>query len=131
MSDSLLSHVDALAASGKAVLSADDDTIVAIVKETIRSDQTASFYLTRAQAVAVREWYWTPERTRATGIRPISADEDEKIKSELGLDVTNFRYAPIECDCGHSYGAFDFLAQGIQQHGRDAVQEVFSLEKST
>jgi hypothetical protein len=131
MGDSLLSHVDAVAASGKAVVSADDDTVVALVKKAIESDQSVSFYLTRSQARAIREWYWTPERTRVTGIRPVSPEEDRKIKSELELNVTNFRYAPLECECGHVYGAYDFLAQGIRQHGLEGVKAVFSLTNST
>ena len=131
MSDPFLSHVDALTGSGKAVVSADDATVVALVKKAIESDQSASFYLTRSQASAVREWYWTPERTRFTGIKPISAEEDNKISSDLGLNVTNFRFAPSRCECGHEYGAFDFLAQGIRQHGLEAVRAIFSLENST
>ena len=93
--------------------------------------QSTSFYLTPSQAQAIREWYWTPERTRVTGIAPISAEEEQRIRSELGVDVTNFRYAPLKCECGHAYGAYDFLAQGVRQHGLAAVNAVFSLQNST
>lgn len=131
MNNSLLEHVDAIAAGGKAVISADDDTVVALVKAAIESDQSVSFYLTPSQAAAIRDWYWTPERTRLTGISRISAEEEQRIADELDIHVTNFRYAPMNCPCGHTYGAFDFLAQGVRQHGRNAVSAVFALRNST
>ena len=53
----MLSDIEAIAAAGKAVMVGDDKTIEAIVKDAIENDRTVSFYLTNAQAEAVREWY--------------------------------------------------------------------------
>jgi hypothetical protein len=43
------------------VFSADDDTIVEIVKEAINSGREATFCLSSAQSIAVRSWLLTPE----------------------------------------------------------------------
>lgn len=131
MSDSLLGHVEVLVGGGKAVASGSDEAIVFLVKRAIEDDLSVSFYLTPEQSRAVREWYWTPERTRFTGIAPISADEERRIRSELGVQVSNFRYAPMTCECGHTYGAYDFLAQGVKRHGLEAVNAVFGLRGAT
>jgi hypothetical protein len=131
MDRALIEEIDTVVASGKAVMNGDDRDIVDIVKEAIKTDKSASFYLTRAQANAIREWYWTPERIQLTGIEPISAEENERIRTELGINVTNFRYAPLQCECGHQYGAFDFLEQGVRQHGLTMVNSVFELKNST
>jgi hypothetical protein len=129
---SLLTHIEAVVGSGKAAISADDHSIVAVVQETIRSGKSASFYLSSEQADAVRAWYWTPERVEASGIKVVSSDEKDRIESELGIEnMESFRCTRIQCECGHVYGAFEFLQQGIRQHGADAVKEVFALESST
>jgi hypothetical protein len=132
MDKSLLAHIEAVAESGKATISADDTSIVAIVKETIRSGRSVSFYLTPGQADAVRAWYWTPERVKASGIKVVSSDEKAKIESELGIEnMVSFRCTRIQCECGHIYGAFEFLQQGIREHGVDAVRAVLSLKNLT
>jgi ethanolamine ammonia-lyase large subunit len=43
------------------VISADDDTIVEIVKDAINSGRHATLYLSSAQSSAVRSWLLTPE----------------------------------------------------------------------
>jgi hypothetical protein len=42
-------------------ISADDDTIVEIVKDAINSGRSATLYLSSAQSIAVRSWLLTPE----------------------------------------------------------------------
>jgi hypothetical protein len=86
MNRSLLSDIEAIAAAGKAVMVGDAKTIEAIVKDAIENDRTVSFYLTNAQAEAVREWYWKPSWVAHTGLREISAEEAAKIGSKLGLN---------------------------------------------
>ncbi|WP_316528336.1 hypothetical protein [Kitasatospora brasiliensis] len=127
----LLTEIDNIVATGKLVASADDQAIIDIVKAAIRGSASISFYLTRTQADAIKDWLWTPERTRRAGLRLISEEETQRIRAELGVEVANFRFSPIECDCGHTYGAFDFIQQGIREHGLDAVTSVFSLKNST
>jgi hypothetical protein len=94
--------------------------------------QTVSFYLSTCQANAVRAWYWTPERFKASGIKVVSSEEMARIKSELGIEnIESIRCGRIQCDCGHAYGAFEFLQQGAREHGVDAVAAVFALTNST
>ncbi|WP_051836963.1 hypothetical protein [Streptomyces sp. NRRL WC-3742] len=127
----LLAEIDKLVATGKMVASASDEAVADIVITTIANGVTASFYLTRAQATIVKDRFWTPERIRRSGLRPISEEETERIRAELGVKVTNFRITPIKCSCGHTYDAFDFIQQGIREHGIDVVNSVFSLKDST
>ncbi|MEU1216251.1 hypothetical protein ABZ424_28380 [Streptomyces sp. NPDC005790] len=129
MKNSMLADIETVAGSGKAVMSADDCTIVAIVQEAISSGRSASFYLSSEQYMTVRAWYWTPERIRKTGTRMVSSEEKAKIKSELGIeDIGPFHCNRITCECGEVYGAFEFLEQGIREHGKDAVRAVFALK---
>lgn len=131
MDTSLLSGIDAIAARGKVVVAADDGTVVALVKAVIESGGSASFYLTRAQADAVKEWYWTPERVASTGLAEVPDEEIARIREELGIErLTGFRFAPLPCGCGHRYGALDFLRQGVREHGPDVVKAIFALENS-
>ena len=132
MQETTLQRIDEVVKGGKLVVSGDDETMVAIVKAAILNDVSASFYLTQQQAEAVKAWYWTPERIEITGLKPISHEEEERIKTELGVkDIHNFRYAPLRCECGRTYGAFEFFQQGIRQHGLQMVNAVFSLQNST
>jgi hypothetical protein len=45
--------------------------------------------------------------------------------------IDHFRYSPFRCECGRTYGAFEFFQQGVREHGLEAVNAVFSLENST
>jgi hypothetical protein len=132
MANSPLSHLEAVLNSGKAIISADDDTIVALVKETIDSGRKATFYLSSAQSDAVRSWFFTPERIRTVGMQPVSAEEAARIETELGIaNIGSFRCNRIQCECGQMYGAFEFLQQGIREHGGDLVKAVFALDNFT
>jgi hypothetical protein len=132
MDKSFLSHIEVITGSGKATISADDHSVVGIVQDAIRSGRTASFYLSPDQANAVRSWYWTPKRVKASGIKTISSEERTRIESDLGIEnIESFRCTRIQCECGEFYGAFEFLQQGIREHGADAVRAVFRLENST
>lgn len=128
MNESMLTEIDAVAATGKAVLAGGDDGVVEVVKAAILADVSAAFYLTQEQSQAVKDWYWTPERVRSRGLEIVSTEENERIKSELGLDIPGFRFTPKKHECGHLYGAFDFLQQGIKQHGLETVRSVFNLK---
>lgn len=130
MYESMLAHIDAVTGSGKAIISTNECSIVEIVKETIKSGRSASFYLTNDQAKAIKAWYWTPERIEAFKLHPVSSDEKARIKTELGVTINSFRFSPIKCECGHEYGGFDFFQQGIREHGVDAIKAVFTLKNT-
>ncbi|MCD0451766.1 hypothetical protein LO762_21585 [Actinocorallia sp. API 0066] len=131
MDVSVLAEIDALAARGKIVIAADDDTVLSLVKEAIETEKSVSFYLTPEQAKAVRAWYWTSARIKARGLAKVSDEELEKIYSELGIaDLGTFRFTPTVCPCGHTYGAFEFFQQGINEHGVDTVNAVLSAKNT-
>ncbi|MEU9127815.1 hypothetical protein AB0D08_06825 [Kitasatospora sp. NPDC048540] len=127
-----LDSIDAIIGSGKAVISADDSGIVAAVQQVAMSGRSATFYVSRAQAAIIREWYWTPRRIRERGLEPVSPEEKAQIHSELGIQETGTLYSNrIQCTCGSTYGAFEFVQQGIREHGREALAEVLALETAS
>jgi len=123
-----LSSVEALVRRGKVVVSAEDSTILATVLKTISDGRIATFYVTRELYAQIMMQHWTPERVKRAGLKPVSDEEIARIKSELALDVSGAYSNIIECPkCGHVYGMYEFLQQGIHEHGRAAVDSVFSL----
>ncbi|MFJ3960978.1 hypothetical protein [Streptomyces sp. NPDC090036] len=131
MDNSLLAQIESAVGRGKVVVSADDDAIVALVQETIRSRRTASFYLSREQARTLRDLHWTPELVKASRLEPVSAEEKARIESELGIpDIGAFRFGRFACKKGHEFSAFDFLRHGIKEHGAEAVKAIFELKNA-
>lgn len=129
--NSTVTSIDALASSGHTVMTGDDEDILEIVKLAIDARRSVSFYLTRAQADLFLAWFWTPERILATGVEPISDAERLRIKSELGLELARFHYAPMKCQhCSRNYGAFEFMRQGVIEHGSEVLRSVFSMENA-
>ncbi|MFE6835633.1 hypothetical protein ACFVFI_12485 [Streptomyces sp. NPDC057705] len=129
MEKATLDNVERVAGSGKVVMAADDYNVVSIVRDAIISGKSATFYASLPQAKAVKAWYWTPDRVEQTGIKKVSSEEKAKIASELGVeDIGSFRCNRIQCECGQVYGAFEFLQQGVKEHGRDTVLSVFALK---
>jgi hypothetical protein len=122
--------IDEVVGAGRLVASCDNETMLALVKTAILNDFTASFYLTREQSKQITDWYFTPERVELAGLKEISSEELEKIKA-LGVEhITNFRYSPTECTCGHVYGALEFFQQGIREHGLEMVNAVFGSKNA-
>ncbi|MCI0767542.1 hypothetical protein [Bacillus sp. TL12] len=124
-----LDDLESVVRGGKAVIAAADSIVIAAVQDAVRKGRTATFYLTRDQFTAVRQWYWTPKRFREYGLEPVSDEEKARIQSELGIKEDDIFYSNrIKCQCGHVYGAFEFMQQGINEHGREAVESVFNLK---
>lgn len=131
-SESLISSIEAVVNGGKAVVSADNSIIVAMMQEALKHGRSATFYVSPAQAGAVMRWYWTPGRIKEIGMEPVSMEERARIESELGVkDMGPFFSNRIECPCGGVYGAFEFMQQGLRQHGRDWVGAVVELKNAS
>lgn len=65
-------------------------------------------------------------------MEPVSKEEKTKIESELGIKETGSLYSNrIRCGCGGEYGAFEFIQQGIREHGRDMVSSVLEFEETS
>ncbi|MFD4585361.1 hypothetical protein [Streptomyces sp. NPDC058434] len=129
MDTSSLAGIESVVKRGRAVMAADDTAVVDAVKETVRSGRTATFYLTRSQFDAVNAWYWTPNRMKQLGLEPVSDEEMARITAELGAEACGSAYSNrIKCPSGHVYGAFEFVKQGIEEHGLEATRAVFALK---
>lgn len=127
-----LASIEAIIQDGKAVISADNSTIVEAVKDAVRYGRVATFYLSHYQAQMVNRLYWTPERIKQFGMEPVPQEEKERIQRELGVRDTGHLYSNrVECECGETYGAFEFLAQGIREHGREMVGAVLDFENTS
>ena len=130
-SESLLSCIEAVVNGGKAVVSADNSIIIAMMQEALKNGRSATFYVSPEQAQAVMRWYRTPGRIKEIGIEPVSKEERARIESELEVkDMGPWFSNRIECPCGGVYGAFEFMQQGLRQHGRDWVGAVMELKNT-
>ena len=70
--------------------------------------------------------HWTPDRIKKRGITPISEEERARIKSAFSIDVDGY-FNSVKCPrCGHEYGVYEFIQQGVEEHGIEAVKAVFS-----
>ncbi|WP_310717681.1 hypothetical protein [Streptomyces lydicus] len=121
--------VDEAVSGGDCVIAASDDAMLNLIKGAVEAGISATFYVSRGIAEAVMSWYWTPERIKELGVEVVSPDELSKIEKELGFtDVIHFaNRTPCE-NCGHVYGAFEFVDQGIRAHGREAVASVLAMK---
>jgi hypothetical protein len=129
MQTSELSSIEAAVNGGRAVVSADDSIIVAMMQEALKNGRSATFYVSPVQAQAVMRLYYTPRRVKEIGMEAVSKEERDKIESELGVkDMGPWFSNRIQCPCGGVYGAFEFMEQGLRQHGRDWVGAVVQLK---
>ncbi|MFK0044136.1 hypothetical protein ACIQU4_08510 [Streptomyces sp. NPDC090741] len=131
MKSSSFAEIDAMVRDGKVVVSADDSTVVAAVQDALKAGRSLTFYLSPAQAAAFKAWYWTPQRVKDRGMEPVSRAEREKISSELRVKDIGPAYSNrIDCECGAQYGAFEFIEQGVAEHGKESVDAVLALENT-
>ncbi|MGW3710108.1 hypothetical protein ACWDN6_08115 [Streptomyces albogriseolus] len=131
MNSSSFAEIDALVRDGRIVMSGDDSSVVAAVQDALKAGRTVTFYLSLGQAEAVKAWYWSPRRIKERGMEPVSREERERITSELRVkDIGPAHSNRIECECGAQYGAFEFIRQGIDEHGKESVDAVLALENA-
>lgn len=128
---SLLSSIDAVVSGGKGVVSADNSIIIAMVQEALKVDRMeTTFYVSPEVGAAVRQWYLTPRRIKEMDVKVVSKEELARIKSELGVNVPGGFSSRAHCPNGHTYGLFEFVQQGIREHGRERVREIMELKNS-
>ena len=62
----------------------------------------------------------------------VTVEEQQKIESELGIRGAGFVYSNriAWAKCGGVYGAFEFIQQGIREHGREIVETALNLENA-
>lgn len=129
MIEQRLKTIDTMVDNGTCVVSADYDAILAMVQEAVNSGKSATFYVSTAMAAAINAWYWTPERKKALGVEDVSPEERYRIEKEFGLKDAILFSNRTPCEkCGNVYGAFEFIQQGLKEHGRGVVEGVLAMK---
>lgn len=127
-SEAFLTSIEEVVNAGRAVVSGDDSVVVATMLEALISGRSVTFYADPARAQAVMRLYWSPGRIKEIGMEPVSKEERDKIEAELGIkDMGPMFSNRIECPCGGVYGAFEFMQQGLGEHGKHWVGAVVKL----
>jgi hypothetical protein len=124
-----LGHFDAAVEHGGCVISAESNVVLSLVKKTTESGAAATYYVTKPQYDAIMDGYWTEERRKYFKLEKVSVEEQQRIESELGIKDVGFLYSNrMSCEnCGSVYGAFEFIQQGIREHGKEPVETALSL----
>lgn len=125
-----LEMIEALVQQGKTVVSSENSAIVRSAIRSIKEGRTETLYLKPNVFEAIRRWYWTPERQKLVGFKPISPEVSERVKADFKIDVDGYANS-LECPrCGHPYSTYEFIQQGIEEHGEDLVRATFSLKRA-
>jgi hypothetical protein len=120
--------IETLVHQGKTVVSSEDSAIVEWAIKTITEGRTATLYLKPTVFEAIRRWYWTPERVQLVGFKPISAEQAARVKSDFNIEIDGCANS-LNCPrCGHVYSTYEFIQQGIEEHGEEHVRATFSLK---
>ena len=124
------SVIKSLVHQGKAVVSAENSTTVKWAIKAITEGKTATLYCKPIVFEAIRRWYWTPERVEFARFKPISPETSARVKSEFKIDVDGYANS-LNCPrCGHVYSTYEFIQQGIEEHGEEHVRAAFSLKRA-
>jgi hypothetical protein len=120
-------EIESVVKQGKAVISGDDSTIIGTVLRAVDEGTTATFYVSLAQQAEIMRRHCTPDRIKTRGLEPISDEERERIKTDFSIDVDGY-FNHMKCPrCGHEYGMYEFIQQGVAEHGIEAVKSVFTM----
>lgn len=129
-SDRLSQHFSAIGTliyQGKSVVSSEDSAVVEWAIRAIRERKTATLYCKPAVYEVIRRWYWTPEHVKLAGFKPISAEQAARIKSDFNITLDGYANSMNCPRCGHVYSTYEFIHQGIEQHGEEQIRAAFTL----
>jgi hypothetical protein len=125
-----LDAIQTLVHQGKTVVSSEDSAVFKWATERIAAGDNLTLYLKPTVFEAIRRWYWTPHRIRLVGLQPVSAELNERVRSDFGIDIDGHANS-LDCPrCGDSYSTYEFIQQGIEEHGEKMVRRTFSLERA-
>jgi hypothetical protein len=123
--------IETLIHQGKTVISSEDSATIEWAMKTITEGRTATLYCKPTVYEAIRRWYWTPERAELAGFQPISAEQAARVKSEFNIEIDGYANS-LHCPrCGHVYSTYEFIQQGIEEHGEEYVRAAFSLKQAS
>lgn len=122
--------IEALVHQGKTVVSSEDSAIIEWAIKAITKGKTATLYLKPTVFDVIRRWYWTPERAKYSGLKPITEEQIGRIKSDFKIELDGHANS-LDCPrCGHLYSTYEFIQQGIEEHGEEVVSAAFSLKRA-
>jgi hypothetical protein len=122
--------IQTLVHQGKTVVSSEDSALVEWAIKALTGGRTSTLYLKPTVFEAIRRWYWTPERVKIVGLEPISAEQAAKVKSDFNIEVDGYANS-LDCPrCGHRYSTYEFIQQGIEEHGEEVVRNTFSTRQA-
>lgn len=122
--------IETLVHQGKTVVSSEDSALIEWAIKTITGGRTTTLYLKPTVFETIRRWYWTPERVKLVGLKPISAEQAAKVKSDFNIEVDGYANS-LDCPrCGHPYSTYEFIQQGFEEHGEEFVRTAFSLRRA-
>ena len=120
--------LETLIRQNKNIISADDSTVIELVMLAITEKKTATFYLKPLLMTEIRKRYQQLESTPVVDLQPISREEATRIKSDFDIAVDGWASVETCPRCESVYGTYEFIQQGIKEHGEAIVRAVFSLE---
>lgn len=125
-----LGAIEALVKQGKAVISAEDSAVIELALKLIEEGKTATFYLKDVLFTEIiRRRNSTPDGAAASAnLQPLSAEEAARIKADFSIEIDGGSSKETCPRCRSVYGTYEFIQQGIKEHGEEAVRAVFSLK---
>lgn len=125
-----LDAIQALVHQGKTVVSSEDSAIIKWASKKIAAGDSLTLYLKPTVFEAIRRWYWTPDRMSLAGLKPVTTETNERVKSDFGIDIDGYANS-LECPrCGDHYSTYEFISQGVEEHGEEMVRKSFSLKRA-
>ena len=122
--------IETLVHQGKTVVSSEASALIKWAIKTITGGRTVTLYLKPIVFEAIRKWYWTPERIKLVGLKPISIEQAARIKSDFNIEIDGYANS-LDCPrCGHPYSTYEFIQQGFEEHGKEFVRAAFSLKRA-
>src|SRR4051794_18620860 len=79
--------IETLVHQGKTVVSSEDSAMIDWAIKSITERRTATLYCKPSVFEAIRRWYWTPERAKMVGFKPISAEQAARVKSDFNIKL--------------------------------------------
>ena len=124
-----LGAIETIVKQGKTVITTEDAAIIDVAIKALEQGHTATFYLKDSLFTEIiRRRYATQERAIPVNMEPLSPEEAERIKKDFNIELDGFSTKEACLRCQSIYGTYEFIRQGIKEHGEEAVRAVFSLK---
>lgn len=124
--------IETLVKQSKTVISAEDSAIIELALRAAEEGKTATFYLKDDLFTEIiKRRYRTHGCAKTVDLQPLSPDEIARIKADFDVELDGYSSKEICPRCGSVYGTYEFIQQGIKEHGKEVVKAVFSLKSAS